>query len=84
MYDYHSRSHKPAIFRPCARSWSIVISAAARLNAASIVAKNKLERMHDPQSRPWLFFTLAAVHLSKPKLALIFSNVLTMLSQPCT
>jgi hypothetical protein len=37
---------------PCASSWSIVsgVSAAAKLDAASIVAKNRPERMHDPKA----------------------------------
>ena len=36
----------------CASSWSIVsgVSAAAKLDAASIIAKNRPERMRDPKA----------------------------------
>ena len=57
MYDYHSRSHSPTISHPCASSWSIVsgVSAAAKLDAASIIAKNRPERMRDPKAAGGFF-----------------------------
>ena len=46
-----------AISHPCASSWSIVsgASAAAKLDAASIVAKNRLERMQYPKAAGGFF-----------------------------
>jgi hypothetical protein len=56
MCDYHSRSHNRDL-HPCASSWSIVsgVSAAAKLDAASIVARNRPERTHHPKAAGGLF-----------------------------
>ena len=56
MYDCRSRSHSPRS-PPCASSWSIVkgVSAAAKRDAASIVAKNSPERMRNPKAAGFFF-----------------------------
>jgi hypothetical protein len=63
MYDYHSRSHSPRSPILARAVGSIVsgVFAAAKLDAASIIAKNRPERMRDPKGAGGFFKGVATL-----------------------